>query len=107
MPGTAGKRTYYLSPVTCHLSPITYHYVLMFLMQPLAVSRYSVVNCLGAGATALLDALREKRSGLAPCDFEAAALDTWIGRVPGLEEIRVRPDLGAYDCRNNRLAQLG
>ena len=79
----------------------------MFLMQPLAVSRYSVVNCLGAGATALLDALREKRSGLAPCDFEAAALDTWIGRVPGLEEIRVRPDLGAYDCRNNRLAQLG
>jgi 3-oxoacyl-[acyl-carrier-protein] synthase-1 len=64
------------------------------------------VNCLGAGSQALANALRETRSGLAPCDFESAALDTWIGRVPVLDEVRVRPDLSAYDCRNNRLAQL-
>ena len=76
-------------------------------MQPLAISRHSIVNCLGAGSRAIADALRDKRSGLAPCDFETVALDTYIGRVPGLEETRVRPDLGAYDCRNNRLAQLG
>ena len=76
-------------------------------MQPLAVSRYSIVNCLGAGSRAIADALRDKRSGLAPCDFETVALDTYIGRVPGLEEARVRPDLVDYDCRNNRLAQLG
>ncbi len=76
-------------------------------MQPLAISRYSIVNSLGAGSQAILDALRERRSGLTPCDFETAVLDTYIGRVPGLEEARVRPDLGAYDCRNNRLAQLG
>ena len=76
-------------------------------MQPLAISHYSVVNCLGAGALAVADALREKRSGLAPCDFETVALDTHIGRVRGLEEARIRPDLDAYDCRNNRLAQLG
>jgi 3-oxoacyl-[acyl-carrier-protein] synthase-1 len=76
-------------------------------MQPLAISRYSIVNCLGAGTQAVFDALCEKRSGLAPCDFDDAALDTWIGRVPGLESARVRPDLGAYDCRNHRLAQLG
>jgi 3-oxoacyl-[acyl-carrier-protein] synthase-1 len=76
-------------------------------VQPLAISRYSVVNCLGRGTQAIADAMRDRRSGLAPCDFETVALDTYIGRVPGLEEGRVRPDLLAYDCRNNRLAQLG
>jgi 3-oxoacyl-[acyl-carrier-protein] synthase-1 len=76
-------------------------------VQPLAISRYSVVNCLGSGAHAVAAALREKRSGLAPCDFETVALATHIGRVRGLEEARIRPDLDAYDCRNNRLAQLG
>jgi 3-oxoacyl-[acyl-carrier-protein] synthase-1 len=76
-------------------------------VQPLAISRYSIVNCLGAGSRAVADAIRGRRSGLVPCDFETVALDTYIGRVPGLEEARVRPDLGAYDCRNNRLAQLG
>jgi 3-oxoacyl-[acyl-carrier-protein] synthase-1 len=76
-------------------------------VQPLAISHYSVVNCLGAGSRAVADAIRDRRSGLTPCDFETVALDTYIGRVPGLEEARVRPDLGAYDCRNNRLAQLG
>jgi 3-oxoacyl-[acyl-carrier-protein] synthase-1 len=65
------------------------------------------VNSLGAGSAAILGALREKRSGLTPCDFETVALDTYIGRVPGLEETRVRSDLDAYDCRNNRLAQRG
>jgi 3-oxoacyl-[acyl-carrier-protein] synthase-1 len=44
---------------------------------------------------------------LTPCDFEAVGLDTYIGRVPGLESDRVRSDLAAYDCRNNRLAQRG
>ena len=76
-------------------------------MQPLAITRYSIVNSLGAGSNAILGALREKRSGLTPCDFETVALDTYIGRVRGLEETRVRSDLGAYDCRNNRLAQWG
>ena len=75
-------------------------------MQPLAVSRYSIVNCLGAGALAVAEAVRDRRSGLALCDFETVELDTYIGRVPGLEALRVRSDLGEYDCRNNRLAQL-
>ena len=76
-------------------------------MQPLAISHYSIVNSLGAGSQAILDALRERRSGLSPCDFETVVLDTYIGRVPGLEQTRIRPDLVDFDCRNNRLAQLG
>lgn len=76
-------------------------------MSPLAISDFAVVNSLGAGREAVADALRSMRSGLAPCDFETVSLETCIGRVGGLEEMRVRADLAAYDCRNNRLAQLG
>lgn len=76
-------------------------------MRPLAITGYSIVNGAGAGSDAMFDALIERRSGLARCDFETVALDTYIGRVRGLEEMRVRRDLAAYDCRNNRLAQLG
>ena len=76
-------------------------------MLPLAISHYSIVNGAGAGSSAIFDALLERRSGLARCDFETVALDTYIGRVRGLEEARLRDDLAAYDCRNNRLAQLG
>ncbi len=76
-------------------------------MQPLAISHYSIVNCLGAGTRAVGAALRDRRSGLKPCDFETVTLDTCIGRVPDLESLPVRSDLAAYDCRNNRLAQLG
>ena len=75
-------------------------------MQPLVVSRFSVVNGLGPGSESSLRALREKRSGLAPCGFETAHVDTYVGTVPELDDFRVRPDLQDYDCRNNRLAQL-
>ncbi|HYS77091.1 MAG TPA: beta-ketoacyl-[acyl-carrier-protein] synthase family protein [Burkholderiales bacterium] len=75
-------------------------------MQPLVISRFSVVNSLGRGSESMLRALREKRSGLAPCGFETARIDTYVGPVPELDEFRVRPDLQDYDCRNNRLAQL-
>ena len=76
-------------------------------MQPLLISAFSAVNCLGAGQAALLEALRAKRSGLVPCEFETAAIDTWVGEVPHLDERAVPSELQEYDCRLNRLAQLG
>jgi 3-oxoacyl-[acyl-carrier-protein] synthase-1 len=76
-------------------------------LQPLAISHFAIVNALGAGSRAVTAALLAQRSGLVPCDFESVALDTYIGRVPDLESRAVRPELGAYDCRNNRLAQWG
>jgi len=74
-------------------------------VQPLAISHFSIVNSLGSGAEAVLRGLRENRSGLTPCDFDAAAIDTYIGRVQELEEAPVRADLSDFDCRNNRLVQ--
>ena len=76
-------------------------------MQPLVISHFSIVNSLGADGDAVAQALLSMRSGLARCDFETVRLETSIGRVAALEDVRVRADLAAYDCRNNRLAQLG
>ena len=55
----------------------------------------------------MLDALRNSRSGLRRCDFMDATLETWIGRVDGIEQESVVTRLQDYDCRNNRLAMLG
>jgi 3-oxoacyl-[acyl-carrier-protein] synthase-1 len=53
-----------------------------------------------------MDALRTRRSGLIPCAFEDVDLETYIAKVEALDAYRVREDLSAYDCRNNRLAQF-
>jgi len=51
--------------------------------------------------------LRERRGGLVPCDFDTVDLTTFIGEVPGVDAVRLPAELGAFDCRNNRLALLG
>jgi 3-oxoacyl-[acyl-carrier-protein] synthase-1 len=61
----------------------------------------------GVGKEALFEALEQSRSGLRANDFGASPLPTWIGRVEGLEEMRLPADLASWDCRNNRLAWLG
>jgi len=53
-----------------------------------------------------MEALRTRRSGLVPCAFDDVDLETYIAKVDVLDTFLVRSDLAAYDCRNNRLAQL-
>jgi 3-oxoacyl-[acyl-carrier-protein] synthase-1 len=76
-------------------------------LQPLAVTRYTGVNCLGHGLDAWWPALAGRGSGLAPCAFEDARLPTWIGEAPGTDAQSLPAALADYDCRNNRLAQAG
>ncbi len=76
-------------------------------VTPLLISRYTATTCLGRGLEPLCDALLAGRSGLKPCDFETVELDTWIGEVEGVDDVVLPPALGAFDCRNNRLALLG
>ncbi|CAN5273217.1 beta-ketoacyl-[acyl-carrier-protein] synthase family protein [soil metagenome] len=81
-------------------------------MKPLAVSDFTLVSALGRGRAVHLAALREGRSGLAPCDFapiddEPTPLDTWVGAVVGVDDVVLPPALADWDCRNNRLAWLG
>ena len=76
-------------------------------MHPLQLTAFTLSTPLGAGVSATFDALRAGRTGLKRCDFLDVDLDTHVGRIHGLEEMPVRADLAAYDCRNNRLAQFG
>ena len=76
-------------------------------MKRVAVSDYTLVSALGVGRAPTLAALREGRSGLARRQFETAALDTWIGEVEGVDAIRLPAALAEFECRNNRLAQMG
>ena len=76
-------------------------------MQPLVIQCYTAANCVGIGRSALYDALRERRSGLTHCAFETVDLDTYVGQVPDAELAPLREDLNDFECRNNRLAQLG
>jgi len=79
----------------------------MMAADPLMISACTLVNALGRGTRACFDALEQDRGGLRPCDFDDVDIDTWIGRVDGLEDEPVVAELGGFDCRNNRLAQLG
>lgn len=76
-------------------------------MTPLLLSAYTATTCLGQGVDALRAALRDGRSGLAPCAFETVRLATWIGEVPAVDAVRLPETLADYDCRNNRLTLLG
>nr|WP_284504129.1 beta-ketoacyl-[acyl-carrier-protein] synthase family protein [Caballeronia sp. ATUFL_F2_KS9A] len=76
------------------------------VVNPLLLTHFTATSCAGRGLDATLAALSNARSGLAPCDFEGAALATYTGRVAGIEDAPVPADLAAFDCRNNRLAQL-
>jgi 3-oxoacyl-[acyl-carrier-protein] synthase-1 len=75
-------------------------------MKPLRITSHSIACAAGVGLPALSAALRAGTSGLRPNDFGESPLATWIGRVPGVEDVRLPEHLLDWDCRNNRLAWL-
>jgi 3-oxoacyl-[acyl-carrier-protein] synthase-1 len=76
-------------------------------VTPLLLSSYTATTSLGRGLTATLSGLQAGRSSLQPCDFETVQLDTWIGEVATVDAQKLPKNLAHYDCRNNRLTQLG
>ena len=76
-------------------------------MTPLLLSAYTATTCLGRGLGAMRAALRAGRSGLVPCTFESTELATWMGEVVAVDSEKLPAVLAAYDCRNNRLTQMG
>ena len=75
-------------------------------MQALRLSHFSMVSSIGAGQAATLAALRAGTSGLRPCSFETATLPTFTGMVEGLADCGLPGAFTAFDCRNNRLAEM-
>lgn len=76
-------------------------------MTPLSISHFTATSCIGRGLEETVASLRARRSGLAPCAFETVRLDTYVGEVPGVDDESLPAELKRFDCRNNRLAQLG
>jgi 3-oxoacyl-[acyl-carrier-protein] synthase-1 len=76
-------------------------------VNPLLLSAYTVTTCLGRGNDATRAAFRDGQSGLAPCAFESVRLDTWIGEVAAVDAEKLPTSLADYNCRNNRLTQMG
>lgn len=69
-------------------------------MRPLYATGFTMVSALGYGTTPALEALRGERSGLRPNDFFDSRLDTWIGRIAGLDD-------DAQKNRAQRIAEAG
>jgi 3-oxoacyl-[acyl-carrier-protein] synthase-1 len=77
-------------------------------VTPLLLSHYTATSCLGHGLDATLAALQAGDSGLQPCRFETVRdLQTHIGEVAGVDDVKLPEHLAGFDCRNNRLALLG
>jgi 3-oxoacyl-[acyl-carrier-protein] synthase I len=74
---------------------------------PLWLSHFTATSGIGRGLPETLGALRERRGGLAPCAFDTVDLPTFVGEVAGVDAVQLPAELGAFDCRNNRLAFLG
>jgi 3-oxoacyl-[acyl-carrier-protein] synthase-1 len=76
-------------------------------MTPLVLSHFTATSCIGRGLSETLATLESRRTGLTPCEFETVELDTYVGVAPGVDDERLPAGLAKFDCRNNRLAQLG
>ena len=76
-------------------------------MNPLWLSHFTATSGIGRGIQQTLAALRQRRGGLVPCAFDTVELATFIGEVAGVDAIQLPARLGAFDCRNNRLAFMG
>jgi 3-oxoacyl-[acyl-carrier-protein] synthase-1 len=76
-------------------------------MTAIQLTHFTATSCLGSGLAPTLQALQQARSGLSPCHFETVQLKTYIGEVAGIDAVQLPPRLQRFDCRNNRLAQIG
>ncbi|MBF0263673.1 MAG: beta-ketoacyl-[acyl-carrier-protein] synthase family protein [Gammaproteobacteria bacterium] len=75
-------------------------------MTTLILSHYTLTTAAGYGINENLTALQTGHSGLKHNDFLDGDLDTFIGRVNGIEKEKLPGHLTAYECRNNLLAYL-
>jgi 3-oxoacyl-[acyl-carrier-protein] synthase-1 len=76
-------------------------------LKPLWLSHFTATSSIGRGLDQTLAALRQRRSGLAPCAFDTVDLATFVGEVAGVDAVQLPAHLAEFDCRNNRLALLG
>jgi 3-oxoacyl-[acyl-carrier-protein] synthase I len=76
-------------------------------MRPLLLSKFTAASCIGRGTAQTAASLAGERTGLAPCRFETVRLDTHVGEVADVDAQALPRQWRRYDCRNNRLAEIG
>ncbi|MFK7829761.1 MAG: beta-ketoacyl-ACP synthase [Congregibacter sp.] len=64
---------------------------------------YQSTSAAGQNMERLRESIDAQASGLCKNDMPGSDVDTWIGKVPGLDDM----DLGEWQSRNNALAELG
>lgn len=67
---------------------------------------YTLTSACGTGLQSLGNSLQARQSALRPNDYADSNLDTWIGRVGGIEYHDLPSELLHLDSRNNRLSDL-
>ena len=75
--------------------------------KQIAITAYTVTTALGAGLSANRDALERSGTGLQKNAFSGIEFDTYVGVVSGVDNVILPEELAGFDCRNNRLAELG
>ena len=73
----------------------------------ISIAHHTATSAAGIGLQQLRNSLRNNQSGLRPNDLTTCDLNTWIGRVAGVEDVSLPEDLNHLFCRNNQLAWLG
>ncbi|MGA2779831.1 MAG: beta-ketoacyl-[acyl-carrier-protein] synthase family protein [Steroidobacteraceae bacterium] len=76
-------------------------------MTQLLLKAFTATSCIGRGLAQTLESLHGQHGGLRSCAFETVRLDTFVGEVAGVDAQALPTALRRYDCRNNRLAELG
>lgn len=75
-------------------------------LPALGIRATALVHASGHGTGALWDAVAQGRSGLRANTLDWCDLPCWVGAVPGVDDDTLATHLGAWDCRNHRLAWL-
>ena len=77
-------------------------------MNPLFATSLSLVSALGRGTEPAFEALCAGRGGLRRNDFLGSTLDTWIGRIEGIEADAASVHVEGFpDYRMHRIASAG
>ena len=76
-------------------------------MNPLEIGAYTATSAAGVGLIDMRSSIAARRSGLRRNDFPGCDLETWIGRVDGVEGVELPSDASHLASRNNRLAWMG
>jgi 3-oxoacyl-[acyl-carrier-protein] synthase-1 len=78
-----------------------------FIFLRLSITHYTATSAAGIGLSKLRTSLVRRQSGLRQNDFPRCDLNTWIGRVPGVESVELPMICADLHSRNNQLAWLG